>query len=44
MVVTVVFQGLNSLYYFTRGRVLRGYLAQTPAWVVDVQRCQASGQ
>ncbi len=44
MVVTVVFQGLNSLYYFTRGRVLRGYLAETPAWVVDVQRCQASGQ
>jgi len=44
MVVTVIFQGFNSLYYFTRGRVVRGYLAQTPAWVVDVQRCQAPGQ
>lgn len=44
MIVTVVFQGLNSLYYFTRGRVLRSYLAQTPAWVVDVQRVQASAQ
>jgi len=42
IVGTLIFQGLNSLYYFTRARILRGYLAETPAWVVQLQRCQAA--
>lgn len=41
---TVIFQGLNSLYYFTRARILRDYLAQTPAWVVELQRHQAASR
>lgn len=40
---TVVVQGLNAMYYFTRARCLRSYLDETPDWVVDLQRCQASG-
>lgn len=38
---TLLFQGINALYYFTRAGLLRNYLAQTPAWVVELQRCQA---
>ncbi len=38
---TLLFQGLNALYYFTRAGLLRSYLAETPAWVVELQRCQA---
>lgn len=40
---TLIFQGLNAIYYFTRAKLLRGYLAETPAWVVELQRCQAGG-
>ncbi len=40
---TLLFQGINSLYYFTRVSVLRRYLAQTPAWVIELQQCQAGG-
>jgi hypothetical protein len=40
---TLIFQGLNSIYYFTRAKLLRGYIAETPAWVIDLQRCQAGG-
>lgn len=42
ILVSLIFQGLNALYYFTRAGVLRGYLADTPAWVVELQRCQAA--
>lgn len=38
---TLLFQGINALYYFTRASLLRRYLAETPAWVVELQRCQA---
>ena len=41
---TLIFQGLNSPYYFTRARILRGYLAETPAWAVQLQRCQAASR
>jgi hypothetical protein len=44
IVCTVMFQGLNSLYYFTRARILKEYLAQTPPWVVDLQRHQAASR
>ena len=36
--VAVFFQGGMSLYYFTRARHVREYLAQTPAWVIAVQK------
>ncbi len=39
--LTIIFQGGNALYYFTRAKLLRAYLAETPAWVVELQRCQA---
>lgn len=35
---TLIFQGLTAAYYFSRGAVLRSYLRQTPAWLVDLQR------
>jgi hypothetical protein len=41
---SVIFQGLNALYYFTRARILRGYLEQTPPWVVELLRHQAGGR
>jgi hypothetical protein len=44
IVGSVIFQGLNSLYYFTRAKLLRAYLAETPAWVVELQRQQAAGR
>ena len=44
IVGTLIFQGLNSLYYFTRAKILRGYLAETSPWVVELQRCQAASR
>jgi hypothetical protein len=38
IVATVIFQGLNAVYYFSRAKLLRAYLAQTPPWIVEVQR------
>ncbi len=38
IVFSVIFQGLNALYYFTREKHLQSYLSQTPAWIVDLQR------
>jgi hypothetical protein len=38
---TVVFQGLNARYYFRRVGMVERYLADTPPWVVDVQRSVA---
>jgi len=40
ILATLLFQGGNALYYFSRTKLLRGYLAETPAWVVELQRCQ----
>jgi hypothetical protein len=44
IVGTLIFQGLNALYYFTRAKALQDYLAETPPWVVDLQRVQAGGR
>jgi len=41
---SVICQGANSLYYFTRVKFLRAYLAETPDWVVELQRRQAGGK
>jgi len=35
---TILFQGLNARYYFARMRMLEAYLAETPPWIVDLQR------
>lgn len=44
IVGTIIFQGLNAFYYFTRAGVLRGYLAETPAWVLQLQRVHAASR
>ena len=35
---TLIFQGINSLYYFTRRKHVEAYVSETPEWVVDLQR------
>jgi hypothetical protein len=36
--VGLIVPGLTALYYFTRARVVRTVLAQTPPWVIDAMR------
>jgi hypothetical protein len=36
--LSIVFQGGNALYYFSRRPLVEDYVAATPAWVRDVQR------
>ena len=36
--LSVIFQGINALYYFSRSRRVAEYIAETPAWVLDLQR------
>jgi len=36
--LSVVFQGFNAIYYFTRQKHVQAYLQNTPAWVLDLQR------
>lgn len=38
IVLSIVFQGLNAAYYFTRSKLLDEYLTNTPRWVLDLQR------
>jgi hypothetical protein len=40
-VVTVVVQGANSLYYFTRRKYVEAFLRDTPEWAVEMQRITA---
>jgi len=35
---TLIFQGLNSLYYFTRRKHVQTFLRETPEWIVQLQR------
>ena len=42
IVGSVLFQGLNAMYYFTRSRHLQAYLTETPQWVIDLQRRDAT--
>ena len=35
--LSVLFQGGNALYYFTRRRHVEDFIAETPQWVRDVQ-------
>jgi len=38
IVLSILFQGLNAAYYFSRGKHLSEYLKNTPDWVLDLQR------
>ncbi len=41
---TLVAQGSAALYYITRKKVIADYLAQTPPWIVALQKAQAGVQ
>ena len=43
IVLSVIFQGLNALYYFTRRKHVEAYVQETPDWVLDVQRMTTPG-
>jgi hypothetical protein len=36
ILLSAVFQGLNSFYYFTRRKYIVSYLQETPEWVRDI--------
>lgn len=36
--LSCVFQGLNAVYYFTRRKYVESYVADTPAWVRELQQ------
>lgn len=40
--VAIFAQGGMALYYFSRAKHLRAYIAQTPQWVIDFDRAAAS--
>ena len=40
--LSVIFQGLNSLYYFTRRKHVTAYVQNTPAWVRNLHRKPSS--
>ncbi len=42
IVLTLLFQGLNARYYFARIKLVQGYLEETPAWIIDLQRATAA--
>jgi hypothetical protein len=37
IVLSLIFQGGNAIYYFTRRRHVEDFIAETPQWVRDVQ-------
>ncbi len=37
IVLSVLFQGGNAIYYFTRRRCVEDFIAETPQWVREVQ-------
>ena len=39
--ITAIFQGLLSRYYFKRIEMIKAYVRDTPAWVLDLQRAAA---
>ena len=40
--LSIVFQGANALYYFSRRKYVEAYLRETPAWVIDLERATRS--
>jgi hypothetical protein len=41
IVLGVLFQGGYALYYFSRRKLLTGYVRDTPVWICDLQRATA---
>jgi hypothetical protein len=41
IVLSAIFQGGNAWYYFSRRRLLEGYVRDTPDWICQVQRATA---
>ena len=42
IVIAIFAQGGLALYYFTRARILRTYLEQTPTWIIQMQKSGVS--
>ena len=42
IVLSVILQGANAIYYFTRRKLVENYVRETPAWVLDLQRATRS--
>lgn len=42
LIVGVASQGATAWYYFTRKKHLHAYIEQTPEWVIDLERTQAT--
>ena len=40
--LTVLFQGMNARYYFTRIKLVEDYCRETPGWIIDLQRSTSS--
>ena len=40
--LTVLFQGLNARYYFTRKPIVEKHLSETPEWILELQRKTAA--
>ena len=38
ILLSVLFQGLNAVYYFRRVKPVEEYVRDTPPWIVDLQR------
>ena len=38
ILLSVVFQGVNAMYYFTRRKHLEQYMRETATWILDLQR------
>ena len=38
IVISIIFQGLTAWYYFSRSRIMRAYVEQTPTWILDVHK------
>lgn len=36
--ISIIFQGLTAWYYFSRTKIMRAYVDQTPSWILDVQK------
>lgn len=41
MIFSIIYQGLNAWYYFSRARYLATYLDQTEPWIINLQRLSA---
>jgi hypothetical protein len=37
-VLGLLLPGLTSIYYFSRARIVSSFLAETPAWIVEIMR------